>query len=113
MAEFYEGQPVKIYQSHLTSTQDGRIVRVGRDLVHVEMGAYRTIKAYRASDQRLAEQGAAYISHFRTLEQHEAEQRRIRAVERLRTFGCRFDLGSRSLPVEKLERIAQVLEDPC
>lgn len=113
MTEFYKRQPVKIYQSHLTSTQDGRIVHVDQDLVHIEMGAYREIKKYRRSDQRLSDPGHAHISHFRTLEQHEAEQRRMRAVERLRTFGCRFDLGSRSLPVEKLERIAQVLEDPC
>lgn len=113
MPDLYPGQRVKLYQKHLQSTQDGVIVRVDRTVVDISAGAQGVLRQYRKADQRLNDPSFAHTEYFRTIEQHVEAERRAQAVERLGTFGCRFDLGSRSLPVEKLERIVEILEEAC
>lgn len=108
-------QPVKVHQNGLRAAQDGKIVRIGRDLVDIQIGAYQTVKTFRIMDQRLNDKQYGSHSFFRTLEQEAVNQRRSDAIDRLHTHGVRFDVGSssRSLPVEKIERIADILEEPC
>lgn len=113
--ELFVGQPVKVHQNGIRSASDGEITRVGQDLVDIKVGAYQNVRTFRIADQRLNDKQYGSHSFFRTLVQEERHEREARAVKRLAAYGCRFDVGSagRSLPVEKLERIADILEESC
>jgi len=108
---FTQGQPVKVYQRYLSAAQDGKIVRVGRDLVDIQIGALRNVMVFRKLDQRLNSKEHPGSAHFVTLEQHETAQRRSRAVGVLHRHGLRFDVARQSLDIEKLEAIGRILED--
>lgn len=109
--DLFEGQTVKVYQSFLTSAQQGEIVRIGRTLVDIRIGAYSIVKQYRILDQRLSGRDNGSGNFFQTLEQYDAQKRRSAAMDVLARYGCRFDLGSRSVDVEKLEAIGRILEE--
>lgn len=108
---FTVDQPVKVYQNFLAGPQDGTIIRVGRTLVDIRLGSFRDVKTFRKLDQRLNSKEHAGSAHFVTIEQYETRQRRSRAVDVLHRHGLRFDTGSRSVDVEKLEAIGKILEE--
>lgn len=110
--KFTVGQLVKVYYSYGRGVpRDGQITRVGRTLVDIRADKFGNIETFRMSDQKSKGDGGGSGTYFRTIEQYEDQTRRFKAVNRLTAFGCRFDLGFCSVPVEKMERIADILEE--
>jgi hypothetical protein len=104
------GQTVKVCHLRGISKQDGKIVRIGRELVDIKSETSRSTEAFRIQSQRRNGDDTGTRAYFQTLEQDAAAQRRADAVRVLNKHGVRLD-REKSFPVEQLERIAAVLEE--
>lgn len=109
---FWVGQPVKVHSDGRRSTaQDGEIVRVGRDLVDIQTGT--RVRSFRIKGQRLNGDQTGVGTTFRTLDQTNESRRRRSATEIIKRHGLLIALTSQPLSTEKLEAIAEFLEELC
>lgn len=96
------GDTVKVYDLYGSRIEDGKVMKVGRALVHVSHGQVSTFRL----DTGLAND-ANPREGFRTLAQQAEWERGIAAREVLKAY----DLFPCGLPLEVLEALAAVLTE--
>lgn len=113
MSAYEVGQRVWIYDVNdrrSRGPREGTVTKVGRALVtvaDVQFPAWAP-QTFRIEDGRRNDKYAH--QWIKTEQQRRRDERDAVAYQRLRDLGIRFDVGSRRLPVEVMEALADLVE---
>jgi hypothetical protein len=104
------GDPVVIYRSFRNSPPDqGEVVKIGRKLITVKCGFFE--EQFRLESGQLNSRDYPYHAHIKTLDQAREDDYRLDLEKDLHERGIRFDVATKRLSVNVLEKFIQALKD--